>query len=154
MTDNNCKIVVEYDQWQRLIKTSKSSWDKKASINPICYSFNFCCLNHISFNFDNNVKKWHFIAFIETITSLSRETSTTICELNHCHKIRSNKIEEFKLTPLLACCKDKTLYSFGNNAKPVRLIGFFDNDKPYLFHVCLIDWHHQLYAPKPKYVYN
>lgn len=153
MASNAPKIVVENKEWEKLIELCQSSWEKRANISPICYSFNYLCLNHINFNLTQKIQRWRLISFIETITNLSKETSETIYKLNHCHSIKDSKIKEFKLQPLVNCSDNKTLYSFGNSSKPIRLLGFFDKDKPYLFHVCLIDWNHKLY-PRKNYVYD
>lgn len=154
MANSHHKIVVGYDEWRKLIGLRQNSWERIANINPICYSFNYFCPNHINFNIDKKeVKRWHLVTFIETVTNLSKETSETINELNHCHSINNEKIERFKLEPLARCSENGILYSFGNEGKPVRLIGFFDKDKSYLFHVCLIDWNHKLYSPQKKYVF-
>ncbi len=146
--------VVETKQWQRLIGSNQSWWGRITKSNPLCYSFFFLCHNQEHFSLsEEKVSKGELGQFLETMAFLSQETSESVLSYDHCHSIGEKKIAEFNLEKLASCNSKKELFSFGRKANRVRLIGFFDDKRSYVFHVCLIDWKHKLYQPKKQFVF-
>jgi hypothetical protein len=146
-------IVVEREQFEKLMGSKFQSFARLANTNPIVFGFHFAVCNHVDFNFFKCGQR-HFGELMNTLSDLSGESMNKIDHMarKHCHQIRDEKIAEFKLEKLKTLAPLKALYSMGLEGKQARLIGFFAANK-YCFQVCLIDYHHKLYDVRQRKVF-
>jgi hypothetical protein len=141
--------TIEQSEWIKLMTLRTDKWSAMVNANPITYSFNFFCPDHEVFN-HHDVNKEKLLHLIDTMIHLSNDDKEKILRKDHCHLIKNHQLKKYNVEFLLKCSAGESLHSFGEENLTVRLIGFFDKNTPYIFHVCLIDYFHKFYPGKSK----